>query len=109
MKKIASLAAALALIGSIAFAADSYTIAGSDILGQNLKAPLAALLGKHGVKANIDMKGSFAALDALKKSQADVAIIAIPRGEKAPDEFITFPLRTSWLLSRLMSQTQSRK
>ena len=91
MKKIASLAAALAIIGSIACAADSYTIAGSDILGQTLKEPLAALLEKRGIKTNIDMKGSFTALDALKKSQVDVAIIALPRGEKAPDEFITFP------------------
>ena len=91
MKKIASLAAALAIIGSIACAADSYTIAGSDILGKTLKEPLAALLEKRGIKTNIDMKGSFTALDALKKSQVDVAIIALPRGEKAPDEFITFP------------------
>lgn len=91
MIKLASIAAFAALLASAAQAAETVTIAGSDILGDKIKAPLSVALKKQGISANIEMKGSFTAADALKNAKADVAIIAIPRGEKNPEGLILFP------------------
>lgn len=84
MRKFASIAALAAMFSAAAQAAETVTIAGSDILGDKIKAPLAAALKKQGISANLEMKGSFAAADALKNAKANVAIIAVPRGEKKP-------------------------
>ena len=91
MRKFASIAALAAVLSAAAQAAETVTIAGSDILGDKIKAPLAAALKKQGISANLEMKGSFAAADALKNAKADVAIIAVPRGEKKPEGLVLFP------------------
>ena len=91
MRKFASIAASAALLAIAAQAAETVTIVGSDILGDKIKAPLAAALKKQGISANIEMKGSFTAADALKNAKADAAIIAVPRGEKKPEGLVLFP------------------
>lgn len=84
----------LATIATFAMAAavcaQSATIAGSDLIDQ-IKKPLAATLKKQGVDAQILLQGSFAGLDALRKGKAQAAIVAIPRGDKLPEDVQLFP------------------
>lgn len=92
MKKKPIVAALFFSCISMAFGTQQVRIVGSDILWNQIKAPMQSLLKNEGHSTSINMKGSFTAIEELKNDKADIAIVAIPRAEKKPDGVVLFPI-----------------
>lgn len=84
MKKFLSIYKLLGIIclfsaSSQIFAQDTVKLMGSDLVGEKISAVLAEKLKKQGLNVSVDLSGSKAATDALKKNEADIAILALVR------------------------------
>lgn len=71
-------------------AAEEIRIAASDLLADFIAEPLQAYGDEHSIEFVLDRIGSLPALDALRASEIDLAIIAVPEKAAVPhDEFQT--------------------
>ena len=72
--------------------AEEIRIATSDLLADDITAPLKAYAAENDSTFVVDSIGSLPALDRLRSDEIDLAIIAVPDGDEVPrDEFSVYP------------------
>jgi len=73
--------------------AEEIRMAASDLLADFISPPLTTFAEENNLDLKIDGIGSLPAMDRLRSDEIDLAIIAIPEGEKVPrDQFNVYPL-----------------
>lgn len=86
---------AVASFAFCAYAADSklpnVVLSGSDLIKPLIEPTLLDLAKKNGVKFDINMNGTYAVLKDLATKDFDVAVVAVPKGQKIPDGLIALP------------------
>ena len=72
--------------------AEEIRILTSDLLGDDIEAPLLAYGAENEVTFSMDSIGSLLALERLRANEMDLAIIAVPEGTSVPgEEFSVYP------------------
>ena len=72
--------------------AEEIRIAVSDLIADYIREPLQAYGTENGTTLVVDSIGSLPALDRLRSDEIDLAIVAVPEGDKLPrDEFNIYP------------------
>ena len=67
-------------------------VVGSDIAGPVIKSACEKSAKDASVKASYDLQGTYPAMPKLKNGEADLGIIAVPKGNTLPEGFMCIPI-----------------
>lgn len=92
MKKLLTILSLAILANISSYAQDEIKLSGSDIIAPVIKESLEKLANREGLKVKFQMNGTYSAMKEFSDGKCDIAIIALPKGRKLPDNLTAIPL-----------------
>jgi len=92
MKKLLTILSLAILANISSYAQGEIKLSGSDIIAPVIKESLEKLANREGLKVNFQMNGTYSAMKEFSDGKCDIAVIALPKGRKLPDNLMAIPL-----------------
>ncbi len=92
MKKLLTILSLAILANISSYAQGEIKLSGSDIIAPVIKESLEKLANREGLKVKFQMNGTYSAMKEFSDGKCDIAVIALPKGRKLPDNLMAIPL-----------------